>query len=48
MVVNYDRREDATIDEKIESLIASIMLALNEKADISELEKLKKIVESRG
>ncbi len=48
MVINYDRRENATIDEKIESLIASIMLALNEKADITELEKIKKIIESRG
>lgn len=48
MVVNYDKRADATVDEKLESLIESIMLALNEKADISELDKLKKIVESRG
>lgn len=48
MVINYDRRENATIDEKIESLIESIMLALNEKADITELEKIKKIIESRG
>lgn len=48
MVVNYDKRADATVDEKLESLIESIMLALNEKADITELEKIKKIVESRG
>lgn len=48
MVINYDRRENATIDEKLESLIESIMLALNEKADITELEKIKKIIESRG
>lgn len=44
MVINYDRRENATIDEKIESLIANIMLALNEKTDITELEKIKKII----
>lgn len=48
MVINYDRRENATIDEKIESLIESIMLALNEKADITELEKIKKLIEAEG
>ena len=48
MVINYDRRENATVDEKIESLIESIMLALNEKADITELEKIKKLIEAEG
>lgn len=48
MVINYDRRENATVDEKIESLIESIMLALNEKADINELEKIKKLIEAEG
>lgn len=33
MIISYDRRADATTDEKIQSLIESIMLALNEKAD---------------
>ena len=30
MVIQYDTRPDATIDEKLRSLIESIMLALNE------------------
>lgn len=31
MVITYDQRPNATVDEKMRSLIESIMLALNEK-----------------
>lgn len=41
MIINYDRRPRSTIDEKLQSLIESIQLALNEKADKDEVEKLK-------
>lgn len=47
MVLDYDRRPDATVDEKLQSLMENIQLALNEKAEVSELDKLKKIVEER-
>lgn len=30
MIINYDRRPNATMDQKIQSLIESIQLALNE------------------
>lgn len=42
MIINYDRRPDATIDEKLQSLIESISLALNEKANADEVAELKK------
>ena len=38
MIIEYDKRPDATIDQKMQSLIDSIMLALNVKAG-SEVEK---------
>lgn len=42
MIINYDRRPDATVDEKLQSLIESISLALNEKANASDVEDCKK------
>lgn len=42
MIVNYDRNPDLTIDEKLQSLVECIQLALNEKADNSKIEEIKK------
>lgn len=42
MIINYDRRPDASIDQKLQSLIESISLALNEKANVSDVEECKK------
>ena len=42
MVINYDRRPDASIDQKLQSLIESISLALNEKANANEVAEIKK------
>lgn len=42
MIVNYDRNPDLTIDEKLQSLVECIQLALNEKADNAKIEELKK------
>lgn len=48
MIINYDRRPDADIDRKIQSLIESIQLALNEKANVIDLEKLEKRIREGG
>ena len=42
MIINYDRNPALTVDQKIESLIESIQLALNEKADNEIIDTLKK------
>lgn len=42
MVLDYDRRPDATVDEKLRSLMENIQLALNEKADIVKAEQIDK------
>lgn len=42
MVINYDRNPNLTTDQKLDSLIESIMLAMNEKADNSKVDELKK------
>ena len=38
MIIGYDRSPDLTIDEKLVSLIESIQLALNEKAEVKALQ----------
>lgn len=53
MIINYDRRPNATMDQKIQSLIESIQLALNEiasdmdytKKKLEEIEKRVKALE---
>jgi len=35
MIIDYDRRPNATEQDRLQSLIASVMMALNEKADRS-------------
>lgn len=45
MIIDYDRRPNATVDEKLQSLIENLMLALAEKADESEVQKLRKELE---
>ena len=42
MIINYDRNPNLSVNQKLDSLIESIMLALNEKADNSNIEELKK------
>ena len=42
MIINYDRNPALTVDQKIESLIESIQLALNEKADNEIIDTLEK------
>ena len=42
MLISYDRRPNATVDEKMQSLVESIMLALNEKASQDDIDKIKK------
>lgn len=37
MIIGYDRNPDLTIDQKLNSLIESIQLALNEKADAADV-----------
>ena len=42
MIVSYDKNPNLTIDQKLESLIENITLALNEKAEMADIEKIKK------
>lgn len=51
MIIGYDRSPDLTIDEKLVSLIESIQLALNEKANVDDVEIVKaeiKALQDRG
>lgn len=43
MIIGYDRRPNATMDQKIQSLIESIQLALNEI--VTELDYTNKKIE---
>lgn len=48
MIISYDKNPQLTTDQKLESLIESIQLALNEKADNAIVIALeKKIKENR-
>lgn len=50
MIISYDKNPALTTDQKLESLIESIQLALNEKADnalvIALEKKLKEITDN--
>lgn len=41
MIVSYDKNPRLTTDQKLESLIESITLALNEKAERADVERIK-------
>lgn len=45
MVINYDRRQGASVEEKMDSLVENIMLAMNElQTEIKELKKEIKVL----
>ena len=45
MNINYDRNPGLTVDQKLNSLIESIQLALNEKANAVDLQSVKTAVD---
>lgn len=45
MIISYDKNPALTTDQKLESLIESIQLALNEKADNAIIIALEKKIE---
>lgn len=53
MIINYDRNPNRTIDEKLDSLLQNLQLALNEIEDRLQkqekrIEELRKAVDSLG
>lgn len=44
MIIGYDKSPELTIDQKLMSLIENIQLALNEKADVADVDAIKAAV----
>lgn len=44
MIIGYDKSPELTIDQKLMSLVENIQLALNEKADVNEVDAIKAAV----
>lgn len=45
MVIGYDKNPNLTIDQKLSSLIESIQLALNEKADAADVKAVEAAID---
>lgn len=45
MIIGYDKSPELTIDQKLMSLVENIQLALNEKADVNEVDAIKAAVQ---
>lgn len=46
MVIGYDKNPNLTIDQKLSSLIESIQLALNEKADAADVKAVEAAIDN--
>lgn len=46
MIISYDQNPNLTVDQKLQSLIESIMLAINEKADNAEMLSTAKLLQA--